>query len=184
MGEYGWLMTTANFALSLSLLGVAYGLHNSLVPSRALTLRLRFLTVWIVGVFPAGLFVTDLRTDPKTAVGLVHDVSALLAFISMPVAAVLIGRAFRADPAWRYRQHWLQPTDLRRGHRPLAHLCSITVGVSRPGASRHALTCDACTIAGDRGPGAGNISCSLTVERSELNLRESRFDNDRGYAAR
>jgi len=100
VGKYGFIMTSAFFALSLASFSLAYSLLHIVSKNRPLKIALRFLNVWSLSVLMAGLFTSDLSTAPKTSIGMVHDISSLIAFLSIPVAAMLLPFALKQDKYW------------------------------------------------------------------------------------
>lgn len=97
----GWLVPLG--ALSMA---VASGTLTWLAAAYARGSRagLALLGVWTAGLLVAGVFPTDPPgqwDQPPTMAGTLHGVAALLAFATLPAAAVVLSRVWRRDPRWR-----------------------------------------------------------------------------------
>jgi hypothetical protein len=97
----GWLIPLGTLSMAvasgtLTWLAAAY--------TRGGRAGLALLGVWTAGLLVAGVFPTDPpgRWDqPPTMAGTLHGVAALLAFMTLPAAAIALSRAWRRDPRWR-----------------------------------------------------------------------------------
>jgi hypothetical protein len=101
IGEYGWLMQIAFFALAASDLALLVALSGQ-ARSVAGRIGLLLLLVSAVGVTVAGIYTTDPVTtdrDAMTSEGRLHELGAMLDVL--PVAALLITWSLvRHNPAW------------------------------------------------------------------------------------
>lgn len=103
VGPYGFLMTAAFFAFGLSLFTLAVGLYQGVILSARSRSGLILLGVAGVGLVLSGIFPTDITPDnsPSTAVGVIHILSGVVAFLCLIVAALLWSRRFRQDNRWK-----------------------------------------------------------------------------------
>ena len=101
VGPYGFIMTSAFFALALGALALAAGLWQESVPSTHSKAGLILLAVFGAGVAVAGIFPADLQFPPQTTSGTIHEIASLAAFVSLLVAQILLSRKFRQDDRWR-----------------------------------------------------------------------------------
>ena len=65
---------------------------------------LALLGVWAAALVVVGVFPTDPPGHwerPMTTAGVLHGVAGLLAFATLPAAAVVLSRVWRRDPRWR-----------------------------------------------------------------------------------
>ncbi len=65
---------------------------------------LALLGAWTAALAVAGVFPTDPPghwDQPPTTAGILHGVAGLLAFATLPAAAVVLSRVWRRDPRWR-----------------------------------------------------------------------------------
>ncbi|MEV6597949.1 DUF998 domain-containing protein [Actinoplanes sp. NPDC051346] len=97
----GWLVPLGTLSMAvasgtLTWLAAAY--------TRGGRAGLALLGVWTAGLLVAGVFATDPPgqwDQPPTMAGTLHGVAALLAFTTLPAAAVELSRVWRRDPRWR-----------------------------------------------------------------------------------
>jgi hypothetical protein len=108
VGRYGALFTSALLVWGITALIFAAGLHRGVVRSGWLSSGLILLVVFAVGLISAGLFPMDVPFPPKnfspesfTMVGLIHVLSATIASICFPFAALLLSKSFQKDARWR-----------------------------------------------------------------------------------
>jgi hypothetical protein len=102
-GAHGWLVTVGLVTWSLGSLALLVGL--------ALTFRGRIssaglwgLAVWCLGGLLGAVFPADPPghwDQPPSVSGLIHGNAAMVAFLSLPVAALLLARPLRREPVWR-----------------------------------------------------------------------------------
>jgi hypothetical protein len=109
----GWLITVALLSLaaaSAALLRRAAGRAGRLGPA--------LLGVWAACVLVGAVFPSDPPGSwdrPPTPSGLAHGVAALVAFVALPSAAVVLTRRWRRDPCWP---------------RPVARLLSVAAALT------------------------------------------------------
>ena len=103
-GAHGWLLTAGLLALGLGSLALTVGLARSVRGAAGARAGRWCLGVWGAGVLLGGIFPADPPGNwsaPPSVAGLIHGNAALVAFLALPAAAVLLSRAFRRDPNWR-----------------------------------------------------------------------------------
>jgi hypothetical membrane protein len=100
VGPYGWIMAVNFIVRGLLSAALLTALWKVLAPSRHVYLGLALLGVWTAGAFLLAVFPTDLSGHGATAHGRIHLTVALLAFISIPVAEILLARALARDARW------------------------------------------------------------------------------------
>jgi hypothetical protein len=101
VGQYGFLMTSAFFSMSLSSLALVIGLYRG-APQRVRSrIGLALLGVWGVGVLIAMSFPIDPEGAPQTLTGTIHRINGPLAFLSLTVGTILLSRRFEQDEQWR-----------------------------------------------------------------------------------
>jgi hypothetical protein len=86
-GSLGWLLRVGLLAMGLGSVELARRMRG--VPGRS------WIALWGIGVVLAGLFAPDPRghwEQPPSVPGIVHGVAALIAFLSLPIGAVLVSR--------------------------------------------------------------------------------------------
>jgi MFS family permease len=108
VGPYGAFMTSALLLWGLTSLLLTVGLHRSVTPSGWLWGGLLLLVVFAVGLVGAGFFPMDVPFPPEnfsptsfTAAGLIHVLSATVASVCFPFAALLLTKSFQQDERWR-----------------------------------------------------------------------------------
>jgi hypothetical protein len=101
VGPYGFLMTSALFALALGSLALVIGLWKGLPSAARSGLGLILLTIWGLGILIVGIFPTDLIDAPKTTSGNIHTLIALWSFLSLTLAVIPLSLRFRRDERWR-----------------------------------------------------------------------------------
>ncbi|GIJ78668.1 Protein of unknown function [Micromonospora phaseoli] len=103
-GRAGWLITVAGVTIagaSAMLIKLSAEFNRT---SRAGRIGRWMLGVWALGMLVAGVFPADPPGQwdrPPSTAGLVHGVGGLAAFLALPVAAVLLTRAWRQQPRWQ-----------------------------------------------------------------------------------
>ncbi|GAT66029.1 hypothetical protein PS9374_01673 [Planomonospora sphaerica] len=100
LGEHGWL-----FALGLALLAAgSLAIGASLVGRGVAAVRSSgtvALTAWSAGLLVAAWFPKhDWSVGPSLG-GSIHRVGGIVAFLSLPLAALVIARPWRRHPQWR-----------------------------------------------------------------------------------
>jgi hypothetical protein len=101
-GPFGWLLTVGLLALGLGSLALVAGLGPFAAGRRGRIGRV-LLAVWALGVLLGAAFAADPRgqwDEPPSLAGTIHGNAALLAFLALPVAAVLLGGVLRRDERW------------------------------------------------------------------------------------
>jgi Protein of unknown function (DUF998) len=109
IGPYGAFMTSALLIWSLASLLLAVALHHSLRPSSGwLGGGLLLFVVFAIGLVSTSIFPMDVPFPPAnfspksfTAVGLLHVLSATIASICFPFAALLLAKSFQKDERWQ-----------------------------------------------------------------------------------
>jgi hypothetical protein len=100
-GPFGYLMTSAFVALSLSTWALVIGLRRDLSRPAQSRLGLGFLGVFGIGLLVAATFPIDLDGAPPTFAGTIHAISGPLTFMSLIVGTNLVSRRFKQDVRWR-----------------------------------------------------------------------------------
>jgi Protein of unknown function (DUF998) len=108
IGPYGAFMTSALLTWGLASLLSAVGLHRRVRPSGRLWGGLLLLVAFAVGLVGTGIFPMDVPFPPAnfspknfTAVGLIHVLSATIASLCFPFAALLLAKSFQKDEGWQ-----------------------------------------------------------------------------------
>jgi len=89
VGNYGWLMTIAFYALvfgaSVLLTALRKNRKGAVITSG----------IFCAGILLAAIFPTDLPADPPTAGGLIHGFAALIALLSLGISMIALGTVFK-----------------------------------------------------------------------------------------
>jgi Protein of unknown function (DUF998) len=96
----GWLITVGLVVLAAASAAL---LRVAALRTRGGRFGLWMLGVWTAAVLVGGIFPTDPYgqwDQPPTTAGMVHGVAGLIAFGTLPVAAVVLTRVWRRDPRW------------------------------------------------------------------------------------
>lgn len=101
VGPFGYLMTSAFVALSLSTWALVIGLRRDLASLALSRLGLVFLGVFGAGLLVAATFPIDLDGAPETLAGTIHAISGSISFLSLTVGTNLVSRRLKHDPRWR-----------------------------------------------------------------------------------
>lgn len=96
VGKYGYVMTIAFVVRGILSASLLVALERVLPPLARSRWGLNLLGVWAVGAFLLAVFETDLDSKHHTLHGGIHLIVALIAFISVALAEVLLSRQFRA----------------------------------------------------------------------------------------
>jgi Protein of unknown function (DUF998) len=133
LGSNGWLFDLAVLALAAGSVAVLIGLGRVGV-LRAPSAAWLFLVLWAAGLVVLVIFEKHNWQAGSRTGGSIHRVASLVAFLSLPVGALLTARAGRGVPGWR------APATLARGAALVALACfsplvyaialSITTGVA------------------------------------------------------
>ena len=94
VGEYGWLMTIAFYALAF---GAALLLISLLQDCKVSVTGCITLGIFSVGILLAGIFPTDVPVEPPTARGLVHGFAALIALFSLGISMMAWENVFKKN---------------------------------------------------------------------------------------
>ena len=100
VGRYAVLMTLVFVARGAAALALTWSLYVSLGSDWRSVLGLVLLGLFGVGMWVLAVFPTDVRGAPDTAVGAVHNWTALGAFVSVTAATLVLSSAFGSDPRW------------------------------------------------------------------------------------
>ncbi len=101
VGPFGYLMTAAFVALSMSTWALIIGLRRDLSRPALSRLGLGFLGIWGIGLLVAATFPIDLDGAPQTLAGTIHAINGPLTFLSLIVGTNLVSRRFKQDVRWR-----------------------------------------------------------------------------------
>jgi len=106
-GAQGWLFTAGLLAWGVGSAALVLGLTQTIrihVRIRAGNAGLLALAVWSAGILATGLFRADppgqWDKSPSTA-AMIHENAARVAFIALPIAALLLSHGLRQSPEWR-----------------------------------------------------------------------------------
>jgi hypothetical protein len=134
-GAQGWLPTVGLIGLGLGSLALTAGLAQS-VDGPGARVGCWCLAVWSLGALLGGIFPTDPPgnwSKPPSTAGLIHGNAALLAFVALPVAAILLERALRHDPRWRRAVGILRALAIAAATSLIAFLTSLSTVFLSPG---------------------------------------------------
>jgi uncharacterized membrane protein YozB (DUF420 family) len=101
VGQYGFLMTSAFFSVSLATFALVTGLYRGVSRAARSRIGLGLLGVWGVGVLIAMIFPIDPEGAPQTISGTIHRINGPLSFLSLTAGAILVSRRFKHDETWR-----------------------------------------------------------------------------------
>lgn len=102
-GRQGWLLTAGLVALGGGSLALTCGVWRNVRGPGARGGRWGLL-VWSLGALLGGLFAADPPGQwdrPPSVSGMIHGVAAVVALVTLPVAAVLLCKSLRSDGSWR-----------------------------------------------------------------------------------
>ncbi|MGI9577559.1 MAG: DUF998 domain-containing protein [Microthrixaceae bacterium] len=112
MSEYatadtGALMKLAFFSLAFAIGSVATALKQLLVPAKRVKASVVCLYVTAVGIFLSGVFDSDVLVDGEvesvSVSGALHDLSGIVAFVTLIAAAFMLRGVFSRDSLWAAR---------------------------------------------------------------------------------
>lgn len=110
LGPFGWVMALAFLCLAGGCLALVMATRSS-TPTIAGHVGQTLLVIVGLGLTMAAIFTTDpITTTTATPSGNLHNAAAALVILGFPVAASLISRALKRQPAWasaRRRLSWL-----------------------------------------------------------------------------
>jgi hypothetical protein len=101
LGPLGWLLRTGFFLFGILLIVETIGLKQSIRSGRLLSAAIFVFIAIGLGFFLLGIFNTDPQGETHTLHGLIHINVARTVALLFPIACVLSGLAFRADPNWK-----------------------------------------------------------------------------------
>jgi bacteriorhodopsin len=101
VGQYGFLMTSAFFSMSLASFALVIGLYQGVSQRARSRIGLGLLGVWGVGVLIAMSFPIDPEGAPQTISGTIHRINGPLAFLSLTAGTILVSRRFKQEEQWR-----------------------------------------------------------------------------------
>lgn len=87
-GDFGWIMTLGFFSITVGALSLIIGLLQQFSTTRT---SLVSLSTWCIAMFLTGLFTTDLPGSAATPKGIIHGITALIAFINLGIAMISWG---------------------------------------------------------------------------------------------
>ena len=119
LGDYGWLMTTAFFALGLAPFVAAVGLRELHLSSRSTRIGLGLLLVAGIFIWLAGIFKDSIP----------HLLASVVVFPSIVMAVFLLSWTFRQTAGW----HKIYRATLLIAIGMLAAFLSMTADVGMPG---------------------------------------------------
>ena len=94
VGNYGWLMTIAFYALAFAAALVLRGLLLNTKPSKTSKIT---LGIFCVGILLVAIFPTDVPVEPPSPRGLVHGFAALIALVSLGISMIAWGVVFKKN---------------------------------------------------------------------------------------
>ncbi len=104
LGDWGWLMHTAFYAIGLGSIAIAIGLRATLAKGKRAALSWTLLVIAGIGLIAAGTFDTDpTGATATTSAGLLHDLAAFLVFSALLWCAWAFRGVFARDP--RFAQY-------------------------------------------------------------------------------
>lgn len=98
---YGFLMTSAFFALSLASFALVLGLARGVALSARSRFGLVLIGLWAVGIVIAMVFPLNPLGAPETISSAIHRSSGPVAFLSLTIGVFLVSRRFKYDDTWR-----------------------------------------------------------------------------------
>jgi hypothetical protein len=101
VGQYGFLMTSAFFSMSLASFALVIGLYQGVSQRAQSRIGPALLGVWAVGVLIAMIFPIDPEGAPQTTSGTIHAINGPLTFLSLTAGTILVSRRFKRDEKWR-----------------------------------------------------------------------------------
>jgi energy-converting hydrogenase Eha subunit A len=103
--ETGWLFNSGVLILALGSFAVLLALVGAGLV-RTMSLGAVALTLWCLGLAAVVYFPKHNWSVGPSASGSIHRVASLVAFIALPVAAIVVARVWRHDPRWRHSARW------------------------------------------------------------------------------
>jgi hypothetical protein len=100
LGPSGWLQTANFLVTGLLLIAFALGLFMALEETMATRAAVILFILGGGGLLVLGFFPRDLPGSAPTVHGTIHNVAGN-SLLSLPVACLALGAAWRRDPGWR-----------------------------------------------------------------------------------
>ncbi len=97
VGRMGWIMNLAFFFFAGGLFLLAAIFKAGLEPSTRSKTGEILLYLSSIGILGSGIFNADLQTAEKTTVGILHDLSGFLAFLSLIPAMFVLSRRLKVS---------------------------------------------------------------------------------------
>lgn len=98
-GLHGWLLTVGLVGLGIGSFALAIALQHE-IHGRGINTGCLLLAIWSIGAIIDAIFPAEPPGNlhkPSTFSGVIHEHAALIAFLSLPVAAFIITRIFRRN---------------------------------------------------------------------------------------
>ena len=102
-GAWGWLLTVGLIGLGIGSLALTIGVGRAVV-GPGVRAGWWLLAIWSIGVLLSGIFAADPPGNwdrPPSRAGMIHGNAALIAILTLPIAALVLARSFRHDLQWR-----------------------------------------------------------------------------------
>ena len=134
-GAHGWLLTLGLLAWGLGSVALLAGLAVTTKGIAGKTV-LSGLAIWSLGVLLGGVFPADPpgRWDsPPSTAGLIHGNAALLAFVALPISALVLARRLRRSPEWHRVAGMLYVVAVASGLSLLGFFMSLVPVIISPG---------------------------------------------------
>lgn len=103
LGEYGWIVKAAYFALGAAMMLLGLGYYRALNVSARSGAPLLLFVVAGIALDVTAIANSDLQRGSYSLHGFIHGLSASTAFLCVTVAMLLQAVRLRGDPAWRAR---------------------------------------------------------------------------------
>jgi len=105
LGDWGWLMNVAFFALGGAIVAVAHGLRRGLSPGRRVTASVRLLYVGGITTVLTAFLNSDALADTDAGRtswhGTVHQLLGFIGIVCLTVATFFLRGVFARDAQWR-----------------------------------------------------------------------------------
>lgn len=101
LGAYGPVMTTTFFVLCAGLLGIGFGLIQTLPRTRVIKVAFAVILISSAGFLIAGIFPADWPPPMRSSSSRLHSLGGMLAFPAITIASCLFSLNFRSDGYWR-----------------------------------------------------------------------------------
>ena len=101
VGEFGFIMTTAYFSMSVASFSLLIGLYKTIPQPAQSRIGLILFGIWGVGVLVAMTFPINPEGTELTSVSIVHRINGPLIFLCITIGTILISRRLRRDKNWQ-----------------------------------------------------------------------------------